>query len=147
MGKQLLTKAADNIKRTMISITAYTDDATVVDTLTSLLADTNIEEILIKTCPDFNEWMESLPVEQIPGLGDACHEQIRHWGIGGGDSSTESQIKDSIENLGSDVPKELANAMYNSVVDYSKTPFEASVLIMDIIKDSLAECEAKEMEN
>ena len=146
MDAQTIAKKAGNIKRTMIYLTAYANDPSVIERLTSLLEDANLESILIQTCPDFHEWMETLPTEPIPELGNTCRDWIRHWGSGGGDCSTEDQIKAAIDELDpedSDVPRELADAMYCNIAEYSKTPFEASQLVMELIIGSLADCEAE----
>jgi len=149
MDVQTLTRKANSIKRTMINLTAYTNEPFVAEKFTAMLESANFEDILIKTCPDFNEWINRLPTEPIIGLGEACREWIRYWGIGGGDCSTEDQIKSAIGSLApnDDVPKRLADAMYSNIANYSKTAFEASVLIMDIITDCLAECESESKED
>ena len=74
MDSQLLTKKADNIKRIMLNFTAYANDPSVAETLITILESAELEEILIQTCPDFNEWMESLSTEPVSGLGDECSD-------------------------------------------------------------------------
>ena len=98
-----------------------------------LLETAGISGSNIKTLPHYGDWLENLPNENIPGLNDACLDWIRHWCNGGGDESSKTLITDAIESLDSDIPAELAETAYNSVVDYSKTEFEAIGLTIDMI--------------
>ena len=138
-----LKRKTDAVLGQMIMITGKTNDPSVVEKLKTMLKEANIEDVLLQTCPNFDEWMKTLPDEPIPGLVNECWSWIRHWGNGGGDYSTETQIQEAITELGSDVPKELADAMYCSVAEYSKSPFEASALVMDILTECLADCQVK----
>jgi len=104
-----------------------------------LLRIVGVKELLVETRPDFDEWVKTLPKDSIPFLGASCLDWIRFWGNGGGDFSSESCIASAIKELESDIPAELAEAIYNSVVDYSKSPFEAIGLTMEIINGCIEE--------
>jgi len=151
MDAQKLKRRADFVRGKMLMITGYAKAPVIIEKLQSMLEGANLERILIETCPDFFEWLEALPKEQVPGLAEACRSWIHHWGQGGGDCSTEDQIKAAIDDLYSgqgqdvpnDMPHDLADAMYCSVADYCQTPFEASVLVMNIMDECLTDCQAK----
>lgn len=121
-------------------ITGLVKDQEQADRIIQMLADAEMERIEADTCPNFEAWLDELPEEPMKGLADCCLDYIRHWGNGGGDYSTEECIKAAITELGSDSPQELADAIFHSVVDYSKSPFEASCLTIDLVEDSMQEC-------
>lgn len=135
-----LKRKADAVRSVSLMITGHTKDPITKEKLQAMLKGVNFEEILIQICPDFFEWMETLPTDPVPGLADECWNWIRHWGNGGGDYSTETMIQAAINELKSDEPKALANTIYSSVSDYCKTPFEASVLTMNIMDECLTDC-------
>jgi len=151
MDAQKFKRRADFVRGKTLMITGYAKDPVIIEKLQSMLEGANLERILIETCPDFDEWLETLPTEPVPGLAEACRSWIHHWGQGGGDCSTEDQMKSAIDDLYSgeehdvpnDMPHDLADAMYCSVAEYSKAPFEASVLVIDIMDECLAECSTK----
>ena len=119
--------------RKNIEITGIIAGDTDIERIIALLETAGISEGNIKTIPHYYDWLENLPKENIPGFKSACLDWIRYWGSGGGDQSSEDCITDAIEELDSDIPVELANAAYNSVIDYSKTEFEAGGLTIDMI--------------
>lgn len=123
----------------MMNITGFVKDKDAAERIEAMLKSADMKEILTNTCPRFEDWMNGLPVEPIKGLADECWQWIRYWGNGGGDYSTEECIQGAITDAGTDSPRTLAEAMYNSIADYSKTPFEASVLVMQIVDESMAE--------
>lgn len=152
MDAEKLKRIADNIRGRTFMITGYSKDPITEEKLQAMLEGANLEKLLVQTCPDFFEWMETLSEEPVPGLGEACYRWINAWGSGGGDCSTEDQIKGAIDEIENyerrpDVPKDLADAMYCSVAEYSKTPFEASVLVMDIMTECLTDCQKKNEED
>jgi len=145
MTAEKLKRTADYVRGQSIMITGYSNNPEIKEKLNAMLKDANLEKILVETCPDFFEWMETLSEEPVPGLDNTCYRWINCWGSGGGDCSTEDQIKGAIDELETygrrpDVPKDLADAMYCSISEYSKTPFEASVLVMNVMNECLAEC-------
>lgn len=83
---------------------------------------------------DFNEWIETLPTEPVEGFNQEATQWIRHWGIGGGDFSTEESIANCSP---SNIPKEWANDAYNSFEGYSKNSFDAARLIMELVGEVL----------
>jgi hypothetical protein len=127
------------IMRKSIEITGIIADNADTKKLKAQLESLGISNIIIKTLPQYDDWLSSLPSESVPGLKDACLAWIRYWGIGGGDSSTETCIADAITALKSDKPKELADAIYKSIADYTKTPFEAAGLTMELLNNCIDE--------
>lgn len=128
-------------KTLLVAITGLVEDQEAAGRIIQMLMDAGMEKIEADTCPNFEVWLEELPEEPIKGLAGECLDWIRHWGNGGGDFSTEENIRCAITELGSDSPQALADAIYHSVVNYSKSPFEASCLAKDIVEESMAECE------
>lgn len=116
----------------------------IVNRIMELLEGASLENIEMQTCPNFDSWLSELSDEPLPGLADACWDWIRSWGNGGGDLSTEVCIKEAITELKSDSPRALAQAIYGSVSDYSKTPFEASTLTMTLLAEAQSELEAEQ---
>jgi hypothetical protein len=108
-----------------------------------LLEAAGVSEVKIKTHHQYDDWLESLPKEEILGLKSECLDWIRHWSSGGGDASSEILITDAIEYLDSGDPVELAVAIYNSVVNYTKSEFDASGLTIEMIDACLEECIAE----
>lgn len=123
----------------MIHITAVVYGKLNEDKIRELLQSADLSKIAIKTCSNFEEWLETLSDESCPGLADECVHWIRSWGNGGGDFSTENCITAGIYEDKSNVPKVLAEVIYNGVADYSKTPFEASCLTMLLMDECLKE--------
>jgi len=107
-----------------------------------LLENAGVSLVKIKTQPYYYDWIETLPKESMPGLAEQCIDWIHSWGNGGGDYSSETCITDAIRALKSDVPASLADAIYSSVVDYSKSDFEAMGLTMELINGSIDDIES-----
>jgi hypothetical protein len=146
MDAEKMKRIADQVRGKALMITAYSKDPDIEEKLKAMLKEANLGKILVKTCPDYFEWLETLSEEPVSGLGDACRNWINGWVQCGGDCGTENQIKGAINEIKSygrrpDVPKDPADAMYLSIAEYSKTPFEASVLVMDIMTACLDECQ------
>jgi len=127
--------------RKNIEITGIIDESVNLENIKMLLEAAGISENKVRTIPQYDDWLANLPKKSIKGLKDACFDWIRYWGSGGGDQSSEDCITDAIELLESDVPAKLANAIYNSVVDYTKTEFEAAQLTIEMIDGSMEELE------
>ena len=119
-----------------IEITGILDGAD-IEAIKALLENAGVSLLKIKTQPYYYDWIETLPKESMPGLAGQCVNWIHLWGNGGGDYSSETCITDAIRALNSDVPARLADAIYSSVVDYSKSDFEATGLTMDLINGSI----------
>jgi hypothetical protein len=119
--------------RTQNEITFVTDDDVSIGTIVYLLETMGVGDIKFRIQPNYDDWLESLPKGSIPELSDTCLGWIRHWGNGGGDQSSETCIKDAINEAGTNVPAELANAALHSVSGYCKSAFEAENLIMSMI--------------
>lgn len=128
-------------KALMMSIIGRVDNQEAADRIIQMLMDADMDRIEADTCPNFEVWLEDLPEEPVDGLADACWSWIHSWGNGGGDYSTETCIESAITELGSNSPRALADAIFHSVVDYSKGPFEASCLTRDLIEEAMRECE------
>ena len=120
-----------------IEITGIIAENCKVENLKTLLESAGVSQVIIKSIPQYDDWLENLPKENIPGLSDECLDWIRHWCNGGGDESSKTLITDAIKNLNSDMPSELADAIFNSVTDYSKTEYEAKSLTITIIEQGI----------
>ena len=127
--------------RKSIEITGIIDESVNLEHIKMLLEAAGISENKVRTIPQYDDWLVNLPKKSIKGLKDACLDWIRYWGSGGGDQSSEDCITDAIEQLESDVPAKLATAIYNSVVDYNKTPFEAAQLTIELIDGCIEDIE------
>lgn len=125
--------------RTQNEITFVTDDDVGIGTVMHLLETAGVSDIKIRTQPHYGDWLEGLPNESIPGLSGECREWIRHWGNGGGDQSSETCITDAINEANTDIPAVLADAIYGSVADYSKSEFEAENLTITMVDACVAE--------
>ena len=118
--------------RKNIEINGIIDGNFDIENFKILLEAAGVSKVKIKTHHQYNDWLETLPKEEILGLKSECLDWIRHWGNGGGDSSSQTLITDAIECLNSDVPVELADAVYTSVVDYTKSEFDAVSLTIEM---------------
>ena len=78
-----------------------------------MLENTDMQELQSRTCPKFDEWLEELPDQPMEEIGDRCRYWIRSWGNGGENYSTENSIMVAISESGSDIPRELARAIYD----------------------------------
>ena len=127
--------------RKSIEITGIIDESVNLENIKMLLEAAGISECNIKIIPQYDDWLANLPKKSIKGLKDACFEWIRCWCSGGGDQSCEDCITDAIEQLKSNVPAKLADAIYNSVIDYTKTEFEAAQLTIEMIGGCIEDIE------
>ena len=132
--------------KTQIEITCVVDDEADVGTIIYLLDTAGVSDARLRSVTHYGDWKDGLPKEAVPGLSDECLEWIRYWGKGGGDYSSEICIRSAIEELMSDIPAELADAIHGSVTDYSKSGFEATGLTIQMINEcieELQECEGR----
>ena len=127
--------------RKSIEITGIIDESVNLENIKMLLEAAGISDGNIKTISQYDDWLANLSKKSIKGLKDACLDWIRYWGSGGGDQSSEDCITDTIEQLKSNVPAKLANAIYNSIVDYTKTEFDAAQLTIEMIDGSIEDIE------
>ena len=127
--------------RTTVNMTFTIDSDVSIEALIQLIETVGARDIATKSIPHYEDWLASLPKEAIPGLSDACLDWIHNWGTGGGDQSSETMIIEAISKLSSDVPEALADAIYGSVADYSKSDFDAMQLAMEMIDGCLDDIE------
>jgi len=113
-----------------------TGDGVRSDTIKALLEHANLEKVEIQSQVSFDDFLKTLPEAPVPGLANACCDWLQHWGNGGGDYSTEKCAKSACTT---DNPRELAQAVYDSIRDYSKTPFEAAALVENIFSDAIGD--------
>ena len=134
--------------RKSIEITGVITSDTQLEYILEKLEAIEVDDINYREYPQYDDWLAELPKDSIPGFADECRAWIHHWGNGGGDQSSEACITDAIRDLNSNVPSELANAIYNSVADYSKTNFDAAGLTIELIDGCIEEllAEARELE-
>ena len=128
------------IMRKNIEITGIVADEIDFEKFKILLEAAGISKANIRINNHYDDWLESLPKEEILGLNSECLDWIRHWGNGGGDESSQILITDAIESFNSDDPVGLADAIYNSVVNYTKSEFDAVGLTIELIDNCLEEC-------
>ena len=143
MDDEKLERTADRVTGMLVSITGRTNNPDAEKAVKDALSKIDMTDVLVKTCPDYDEWLLTLSTDPLSGLADECWSWIRSWGNGGGDCSTENLITDAINEHKSDVPKELADVLYRSIADHCKTPFEASALVMMLLSESINECQAQ----
>ena len=125
--------------RKTIEITGIIADKFDMTNFKVLLGAAGVSQITIKTLPQFDDWLANLPKKSIKGLEAECLDWIRAWGNGGGDASSEDCITEAIEQLKCNIPFKIARTVYNSVVDYSKSEFEAAGLTIEMINSCIKE--------
>lgn len=103
------------------------------------LSTSEIQELMKKPCEEFKPWINQLSHSPVPDLWNHCWDWIKSWGNGGGDASTEQNIKDALNVEKTDSPYHLAINIYFAVADFSKSPFEASTLTMTMMNESMLE--------
>ena len=121
-----------------MQILGFVSDKTQAQKIKEMLENTNMKELKSRTCPKFDEWLEELPDQPMEEMGERCLYWIRSWGNGGGNYTTETCAVAAISESGSDIPRELAQATYDSIV-YCLQPFDASCLVMTLIQEVLDE--------
>jgi len=104
----------------------------------AMTADT--DTMMQKNCPSFDTWLESLSREPVEGLAEECWVAAKAWSSGSGRKNAAERMQAAVDELGSDTPQALAEAMYHNIANGCIYPFEASVLTMHIIDESLKEC-------
>lgn len=107
--------------------------------ITEALEKLGFSQIVVEKLMNFDAYVESLPNTSIEGLTTRCDDWIRCWGIGGGDVSTETVLREACDRDKSNNPQILARALYEAIVDYTRTGFEASGFVSTIIKSCLKE--------
>jgi len=104
--------------------------------LSALFAYAKMEDVKIKCHISFKSFLETLPESPIPGFAAAIYDSLQSWGNGGGDISTERLGKAACTT---DNPRELAQAIYDSIAGHSLIPFEASSVVMTLISEEISE--------
>lgn len=102
-----------------------------------------LEDVQVECLLNFDAYVESLPDKDMPGLADACLDWIRHYGIGGGDYSTENCMRMGCEGCESDNPRVIANAMYGQICGYCKTSFQSAGIVHDCLTEAMQEIKSK----
>ncbi len=109
------------------------------DKIKSALGALGLSEIVVEKLLNFDAYVESLPNNPIEDFTQKCDNWIRCWGNGGGDLSTETDLREACEADKSNNPRVLARALYESIVNYTRTSFEASSMVATIINECLNE--------
>lgn len=122
-----------------LQILGFVSDETQAQKIKEMLENADMKELESRTCPKFDEWLEELPDQPLEEMRDRCRYWIRSWGNGGGNYSTENCIVEAISESGSDIPRELAQAIYDSIVDYCLPSFDASCLVITLVQEVLDE--------
>ena len=122
-----------------MQILGFVADEAQAQKIKEMLENTDMQELQSRTCPKFEEWLEELPDRPMEEMRERCRHWIRCWGNGGGNYSTENSAVTAISESDSDIPRELARAIYDSIVDYCLPPFDASCLVMLLIQEVLDE--------
>ena len=133
-------KKISGVNRVLMSITGVVKDEETAERIKAMLETADMTEMMASTCPCFDDWIENLPAEPIEGLAEECLAWIRVWANAGRDYSAEICIQDAICELSTDSPRALAEAIRNCLIDFRKSPYEASALTMNIVIESMAEC-------
>ncbi len=104
-----------------------------------LLERIGFSEVRIEKILNFEAMVDELPDSDVEGFNGACLDNIRYFGMGGGDASTEENMRIACEDTGSNNPRVLARAMYERIAGHCKTEFEAGKIVYECIKDALGE--------
>lgn len=102
-----------------------------------------LEDVQVECLLNFDEYIECLPDEDMPGLADACLDWIRHYGIGGGDYSTESCMRTGCEECESNNPRVIAKSMYGEICGYCKTSFQSASIVHDCLSEAIEEIKSE----
>jgi len=122
-----------------IKITGTLEPDNLSEYILEILGEAGVTDISYEEHQHYEDWLSSLPEEDVPDLRESCIDWIRCWGNGGGDLSSETCITNAINELESNNPKELAEAIYGSIDEYSKSKFDATALTINIIDESMEE--------
>ena len=128
-------------KKTIVGITGSFNGEFDPEEIKTLLAKTGFVEIELTTIPFFYDWAAELPKESIPGLRQQCIDLMDDWRDDRMQYGIECCIKEAIEESDSDIPEELAKAIYSGTVDDSKKEYDidAIELIIDLIEGAINE--------
>lgn len=106
--------------------------------ISAFLREAELKDVQLNESLSFAAFLHTLPSSVIPGLADELSNWIRHWGNGGGDCSTETCIRDVCESADkSATARELAQLVYDSVAEYSKSAQEANALVQEMFAESI----------
>ncbi len=109
------------------------------EAIIKLLEDAGFAEVQVERLLNFDAMISELPDSDVEGFNAACLDHIRYFGMGGGDTSTEENMRIACEDTGSDNPQVLAHTMYERLAGHCKTAFEAAKIVYDCMKDALGE--------
>lgn len=125
--------------KNLINITGVLDVTVKTEIITDLLKTIGIMETDIKILPHFDEWVKSLPKDNLPRLRKKCLNWINQWE--GGEYSQECCITDALDEIETDIPAKLADAIYCSIADCSKKIYDIDAvdLTIELITDSIKE--------
>jgi hypothetical protein len=135
------------MKRTgeiIITAEGKPSDESLMKTLRVLLS-TNLINLKItvdsvQIRPNLEDWIATLPNEDIPDFNSECQDWIRHWGNGGGGCySTEQQITEKLDESATNNPREAAQIIYDAVANWSDSAFGALGLAVELITAVLAD--------
>lgn len=104
------------------------------DLIATALQRAGLKVVSLRSIPDFDAWLATLPDRPVEGLAAAVAAWFNSWGSGGGDYSTETCAQAVCT---SDFPRQLARAIYDEISGYSKSPFDAKQLVMEAIESCL----------
>ena len=126
-------------KKTIIGITGTFTGEFNQEEIKDLLVKAGFIGIELTTIPFFYDWAEGLPKESIPGLRQQCIDSMDDWRDDRIQYGIECCIKEAIEESDSDIPEELAKAIYSGTVDDSKKEYDidAIELIIDLIEGAI----------
>ena len=126
-------------KKTIIGITGTFTGEFNQEEIKDLLVKAGFIGIELTTIPFFYDWAAGLPKESIPGLRQQCIDSMDDWRDDRIQYGIECCIKEAIEESDSDIPEELAKAIYSGTVDDSKKEYDidAIELIIDLIEGAI----------
>ncbi len=109
------------------------------EAIIKLLNSTGLSEIQVERLLNFDAMVSELPNSEVEGFNAACLDYIRYFGMGGGDASTEENMRIACEDTGGDNPQVLARAMYERIAGHCKTAFVAGKIVYNCVKEALGE--------
>lgn len=97
------------------------------------------DNIEIMSYIPFEDYLKTLGTSPVKGLAREMSSWFHEWGNGSGDYPTESCARDACS---SDIPRKLAEDVYDAIVGRSYPPYEAVELVSDAMFDCLTDCES-----
>ena len=110
----------------------------------SILGRLGLSDIQVQQSMTLDAYLQTLTPNAVPGLADEVSNWIHYWGNGGGDYSTEEMIRSTCLQYGDSVSaRELAQAVYDSIADYCKSPYEALTLLQEMFNEAIDDAQKK----